>query len=632
MAKIKGITVQIGAETKGLDKALKDVNKSSRDIQKELREVDKLLRFNPKNTELITQKQKLLGDQVNVTKEKLDKLKIAEEQAQEQFAKGEISEEQYRALQREIIETESKLNHYEGKLKDVMVTTKSFGERAQELSDKMKKVGDGMYDAGKTMTKSITAPALAAGGAIFALAKKSGDYADRILDLRDITGLSTDSIQEWQHVAVVAGVSTETMTSAVEGLIKKIPQLESEGGKATDAIEKLGISWEDLGDMTPDEQMDTMISMLADMEDTTERNAIGAQLFGGAWKDLAPILGMGSEAIAETRDEAHDLGNVLSGDSLNNANDFRIEMDKMKESVKNAGMQIGSDLAPLLQDTLVPLIEEKVVPGIKNMVEKVRDAIEWYKNLSPPIKDAIKIIGGIIIAIGPFLMIAGKMISIVSSVIGIVGKMGGAISFLASPIGIAIAAIAAIVAIGVTLWKNWDTIKEKAAQLGTYLSGKFQDIKAGITRPIESARDTISGTVDKIKGFFTGLKLKLPKITIPKLPRLPRPTITGSFSLLPPRVPKISWNAMGGLMDGATIFGGIGNTLLGGGEAGKEGIVPLEGKHMMPLADAIAKRLCGSGTTIIVEEMIVRDDRDIGKIARELHILEQRQKRARGFA
>ncbi len=84
---IRGITVEISAATQGLDKVMADVNKQSRDINKELRDVNRLLKFNPKDTELLSQKQKLLGDQVAATKEKLDRLKAAEAQVQEQFKK-----------------------------------------------------------------------------------------------------------------------------------------------------------------------------------------------------------------------------------------------------------------------------------------------------------------------------------------------------------------------------------------------------------------------------------------------------------------------------------------------------------------------------------------------------------------
>ena len=99
---IKGITIEIGGDTTKLDKALGGVNKNVKSTQAELREVEKLLKLDPKNTEALAQKQQLLTKAVGETKEKLDVLKTAEAQVEEQFKKGEVSEEQYRAIKREI--------------------------------------------------------------------------------------------------------------------------------------------------------------------------------------------------------------------------------------------------------------------------------------------------------------------------------------------------------------------------------------------------------------------------------------------------------------------------------------------------------------------------------------------------
>ncbi len=141
---IRGITIEIGASTSGLDKVLADVNKQSREINKELRDVNKLLKFNPNETELLRQKQKLLGDQVGATKEKLDRLKDAEKQVQEQFKQGKISEEQYRAFQREIVETESKLKHYENQLKEVNKENNALAQSMEAASGKLNDVGEKM--------------------------------------------------------------------------------------------------------------------------------------------------------------------------------------------------------------------------------------------------------------------------------------------------------------------------------------------------------------------------------------------------------------------------------------------------------------------------------------------------------
>ena len=110
---IKGITIEIGGDTTKLEKALSGVNGKVRNTQAELREVNKLLKMDPKNTEALAQKQTILSDAIEETKEKLDILKTAERQVQEQFQRGEVSEEQYRALKREIEKTSLELEDLE---------------------------------------------------------------------------------------------------------------------------------------------------------------------------------------------------------------------------------------------------------------------------------------------------------------------------------------------------------------------------------------------------------------------------------------------------------------------------------------------------------------------------------------
>ena len=111
--RIKGITVQIGGDTTGLSKALKGVNGEIRNTQSQLKDVERLLKLDPTNTKLLEQKQRLLADAVSETKTKLDSLKQAEKQVQQQFAEGKVSQEQYDGLQREIAATEEALKRLE---------------------------------------------------------------------------------------------------------------------------------------------------------------------------------------------------------------------------------------------------------------------------------------------------------------------------------------------------------------------------------------------------------------------------------------------------------------------------------------------------------------------------------------
>ena len=112
-SRIQGITVEIGGDTTKLTAALKGVNGEIRTTQSQLRDVNNLLKLDPGNTELLAQKHRLLADAVRETKEKLETLKAAAEQANEALAKGGITQEQYDGLQREIIETEERLKSLE---------------------------------------------------------------------------------------------------------------------------------------------------------------------------------------------------------------------------------------------------------------------------------------------------------------------------------------------------------------------------------------------------------------------------------------------------------------------------------------------------------------------------------------
>ena len=123
--RIKGITVEIGGDTTGLDKALKSVNTTIKSTQSSLKDVGRLLKLDPSNTELLSQKQKLLKDAISATKEKLDALKTAQEQAKQQLENGDLGQDKYDALQREIIETEQELR----RLQEQAATTNATLEK-----------------------------------------------------------------------------------------------------------------------------------------------------------------------------------------------------------------------------------------------------------------------------------------------------------------------------------------------------------------------------------------------------------------------------------------------------------------------------------------------------------------------
>ena len=203
---IKGITIEIGGDTTKLDKALSGVNKQSRDLQRELKEVEKGLKLDPKNTELLAQKQTLLKEAVAATSEKLDVLKTAEAQVQKQFKNGEVSEEQYRALQREIIKTESDLKSLKKAAEDGNSVLEKVGEITGKIGEKSEALGKKLLP--------VTGAIVGIGAASTAAFNELDAGYDTIITKTGASGDALESLQGSMD-AVFSSLPTEAETAGI---------------------------------------------------------------------------------------------------------------------------------------------------------------------------------------------------------------------------------------------------------------------------------------------------------------------------------------------------------------------------------------------------------------------------------
>ena len=205
--RIKGITVEIGGDTTKLQTALKGVNSSIKDTQSQLRDVEKLLKLDPGNTELLAQKHRLLGEAVAGTKEKLETLKTAAEQANTALANGEITQDQYDALQREIIETERNLRDLENQANQSATAL----QKISATGEKLKTVGDNISSAGEKLLP-VTAGVTALGTAAVSTA---ANFESSMSQVQATMGITKDSMSE------VNGESVNTMDT-LSALAKKM--------------------------------------------------------------------------------------------------------------------------------------------------------------------------------------------------------------------------------------------------------------------------------------------------------------------------------------------------------------------------------------------------------------------------
>lgn len=147
-SKIKGITIEIDGDTTKLGKALESAEGSSKSLQSELKGINTLLKLDPSNVELLTQKQQVLTDAISSTEDKLQTLKTAQAQVQAQFEKGDITAEQYRDFQREIVATEKRLESLKNEAKEFGSV---FEQQVKAASEKVKELGGKVEEAGKKM-------------------------------------------------------------------------------------------------------------------------------------------------------------------------------------------------------------------------------------------------------------------------------------------------------------------------------------------------------------------------------------------------------------------------------------------------------------------------------------------------
>lgn len=210
---IKGITIEIGGDTTTLDKALKGVNQTTKTLKDQLKSVNQALKLDPTNTELLAQKQEILSRSIENTKEKLQTLKTAQEQADAAFARGEIDENKYRALQTEITNTESELKKLENEAKSFRPTFEAVGKTVQDVGDKFKKAGEGMQSAGKALMP-VTAAISGVGAASIAAAMDLDNGYDTIITKTGAVGDALDGLKA-QMDRVFEDIPTNAETAGI---------------------------------------------------------------------------------------------------------------------------------------------------------------------------------------------------------------------------------------------------------------------------------------------------------------------------------------------------------------------------------------------------------------------------------
>ena len=343
--RIKGITVEIGGDTTGLDKALKSVNTSIKSTQSALKDVNRLLKLDPSNTELLSQKQRLLKDAIAATKEKLDSLKVAQEQAKQQLENGELGQDKYDALQREIVETEEELR----RLQQEAATTNTALSKIDVAGQKMETVGNSIAGAGKKMMGVTTV----IGGVGVAAVKTAADFDSAMSQVAAVSGatgkdfdalrnkaremgaktkFSATEAAEAMNYMAMAGWKTEDMLDGIEGVMNLAAasgeDLAATSDIVTDALTAFGLSAKDSGHF-------------ADILAAASSNAnTNVSMMGETFKYCAPIAGALGFSAEDTAEAIGLMANAgIKSSQAGTA--LRTIMNNLAGDVKISGKAIG---------------------------------------------------------------------------------------------------------------------------------------------------------------------------------------------------------------------------------------------------------------------------------------------------
>lgn len=547
-------------------------------------------------------------------------------------------------------------------LKDSEKTASTFGGSLKKGLATSAKIG-------ATAMTALTGATIAGGTALVKGVSSVASYADNIDKMSQKMGISAEAYQEWDAVLQHSGSSIDSMARGMQTLQKNAVN-------SADKFEKLGISQEQLSQMSTEELFSATIKGLQDMGEGAERTALASELLGGSAKELGALLNTSSEDTQKMIDTVHELGGVMSDDAVKAGADFEDKLQDMQTSItglknnmlgqllpatssvmagltkvfsgdaekgleeinqgvedfagnltsllpnlvsvggsiitglvnaisQNAPLLVDSaitvlntiltaiisnlpllmqaglmllqkfgqtliDLAPMLIESALQIVTmlanflaenaESMVPSIIQLIMSIAEILTRPDVLVPLVESATQIIIALIKGIGQAIPILVKYVPTILE--NIARSLIGAVPVLITAIG------GIIVELGRALGNGLYEV------LGTGLYEKIKGVFDNIKEKVNSVREFFRTQIETIKGFFSGLVLKLPDI------KLPHFKLDGEFSLAPPKVPKLSidWYAKGYdeayMLNSATIFGAQGGKLLGGGEkAGSEVVV-----------------------------------------------------------
>lgn len=395
--KVVGITIDIEGKSDGLVSSLKTANSELSKTTSALKDVNKALELDPSNVELMAQKQALLTNAISETEDKLKVMRQVAEDAARGLEEGTVTQEQYATLTAEIVKTESSLANLTQQaednasaMEDVENGTEGATDGLEDVAEESDNTGNALNVLGgiAAVTGAAMATAFAAavdaakevGKALIDASVEGAAYADEVLTMSTVTGISTERLQEFQYAAELVDTSVDTITGSITKMEKSmasasesqdklaeneakwmeqvnagkmtLEEYEQNVADATDAYTKLGVEIKNSGGSFRDAESvfwDTLEALSA-IEDPVQQDILAMELLGRGAKDLKPLMEVGAEGFQEIADKAHEVGYVMDDETLEAFGAFDNNLQMLQSGAQAAKNALGTVLLPTLTD------------------------------------------------------------------------------------------------------------------------------------------------------------------------------------------------------------------------------------------------------------------------------------------
>ena len=383
-SKIQGLTIAINGDASDLNSVLSGSAAKSKTLQSELREVEKLLKLDPTNTELLAQKQTILAQSVETARERLAALKSTYENAAGALADGKISDEQYRALEREVVKAEQALNKLEGQSNETVGAQQKLEASTKEVGEEMADAGQKTSSFGDVFKGAFSANVVSnlVGAAVNKLKQFAAEVmstADELMRLSSVTHINTEELQKLQYIGDDVGVSLDTISSAQKKLTRAMSDASEGSGKAYEMFNTLGVSVKNADGSLRDAStvMFDTFDALQKVGNETERDAMAMQLFGKSATELNPLIEAGANELNRLGNEAERSGAVMSERAVAGLDAFGDSVDHVKQSIKAfIGEAMATLLDAVLQTETAAQKLGQAMDDFEYSVEKSNDAYE----------------------------------------------------------------------------------------------------------------------------------------------------------------------------------------------------------------------------------------------------------------